>query len=135
MQILTLLVQSIGWYYCYTSRSRIFHLYGDVNIAGEGLQNLGLLSALNAFDQVYLATPAMTWGLGFPVSPEGPTYVVAFYDTQGDVEDGSILTQILTGYHSIASYDTQGGVEDLFLPWSSRVYWMGCWQKSLTPTL
>jgi hypothetical protein len=27
------------------SRSRIFHLYGDVTIAGEGLQNLGLCSA------------------------------------------------------------------------------------------
>jgi hypothetical protein len=28
----------------FTSRSRIFHLYGDVTIAGEGLQNLGLCS-------------------------------------------------------------------------------------------
>jgi hypothetical protein len=33
------------------SRSRIFHLYGDVTIAGEGLQNLGLCSALRAFEQ------------------------------------------------------------------------------------
>jgi hypothetical protein len=31
------------------SRSRIFHLYGDVTIAGEGLQNLCL--ALKAFEQ------------------------------------------------------------------------------------
>jgi hypothetical protein len=31
--------------------SRIFHLYGDVTIAGEGLQNLGLCSALRAFEQ------------------------------------------------------------------------------------
>jgi hypothetical protein len=30
---------------------RIFHLYGDVNIAGEGLQNLGPCSALRAFEQ------------------------------------------------------------------------------------
>jgi hypothetical protein len=30
--------------YSFTSRSSIFHLYGDV--AGEGLQNLGLCSAL-----------------------------------------------------------------------------------------
>jgi hypothetical protein len=28
--------------YCFTSRSRIFHLYGEVTIGGEGLQNLGL---------------------------------------------------------------------------------------------
>jgi hypothetical protein len=35
----------------FTSRSRIFHLYGDVTIAGEGLQNLDLCSALRAFEQ------------------------------------------------------------------------------------
>jgi hypothetical protein len=34
-----------------TTRSRIFHLYGDVTIVGEGLQNLGLCSALRAFEQ------------------------------------------------------------------------------------
>jgi hypothetical protein len=28
-----------------------FHLYGDVTIASEGLQNLGLCSALMAFEQ------------------------------------------------------------------------------------
>jgi hypothetical protein len=28
-----------------------FHLYGDVTITGEGLQNLGLCSALRAFEQ------------------------------------------------------------------------------------
>jgi hypothetical protein len=33
------------------SRSRIFHLYGDITIAGEGLQNLGRCSALKAFEQ------------------------------------------------------------------------------------
>jgi hypothetical protein len=38
-------------YYCFTSRSRIFHLYGDVIIAVEGLQNLSLCSALRAFEQ------------------------------------------------------------------------------------
>jgi hypothetical protein len=37
--------------YGFTSHSRIFHLYGDVTIAGEGLQNLGLCSALRAFEQ------------------------------------------------------------------------------------
>jgi hypothetical protein len=43
----------VGWLviYCFTSRSRIFHLYGDVTIAGEGLQNLSLCSALRAFEQ------------------------------------------------------------------------------------
>jgi hypothetical protein len=37
--------------YGFTSRSRILHLYGDVTIAGEGLQNFGLYSALRAFEQ------------------------------------------------------------------------------------
>jgi hypothetical protein len=30
---------------------KISHLYGDVTIAGEGLQNLGLFSALRVFEQ------------------------------------------------------------------------------------
>jgi hypothetical protein len=35
-------IQSIDWLIicCFMSRSRIFHLYGDVTIAAEGLQNL-----------------------------------------------------------------------------------------------
>jgi hypothetical protein len=37
--------------YGITSRSRIFYLYGDVTIAGEELQNLGLCSAVRAFEQ------------------------------------------------------------------------------------
>jgi hypothetical protein len=37
--------------YCFTSRSRIFRLSGDVTITGEGLQNLGLCSALRASKQ------------------------------------------------------------------------------------
>jgi hypothetical protein len=100
--------------YRFTSRSRIFHLCGDITIAGEWLQNLGLCSALKAFQQggifivphllwhgtlvfpvssegppqdLYRATPAVTRDLGFPVSSEGPPHLVAFYDTRGDVED------------------------------------------------
>jgi hypothetical protein len=37
--------------YGFTSLSRIFHLYGDVTITGEGLQNLGLCLALRTFEQ------------------------------------------------------------------------------------
>jgi hypothetical protein len=40
-----------GILYCFTSRSRIVHSDGDITIAGEGLQILGLSSALRAFDQ------------------------------------------------------------------------------------
>jgi hypothetical protein len=35
----------------FTSRSRIFHFYVEVTIAVERLQNLGLCSALRAFEQ------------------------------------------------------------------------------------
>jgi hypothetical protein len=47
-------------------QTRIFHLYGDVTIAGEGLQNLGVCSALRAFEQggIFI-TPAVTRDLGF----------------------------------------------------------------------
>jgi hypothetical protein len=46
-------VKLIDWFIicCFTSRSSIFRLYGDVTIAGERLQNLGLCSALKAFAQ------------------------------------------------------------------------------------
>jgi hypothetical protein len=37
--------------YGFMSSSRIFHMYGDVNIAGEGLQNVSICSALRAFEQ------------------------------------------------------------------------------------
>jgi hypothetical protein len=37
--------------YCFTFRLRIFHLYGDVTIAGEELQMFGLFSARRAFEQ------------------------------------------------------------------------------------
>jgi hypothetical protein len=37
--------------YVLTSPSRIFLLYGDVKIAGEGLQNLGLCLTPRAFEQ------------------------------------------------------------------------------------
>jgi hypothetical protein len=40
--------------YGFTSRSRIFHLYGEVTIAGEGLQNLGLCLALRAIEQGWI---------------------------------------------------------------------------------
>jgi hypothetical protein len=76
--------------YSFTSRSRIFHLYGDVTIASEGLQNLGLCSALRAFEQGGIFfVPHLLWhgASVFPVSSEGPSHLVAFYDTRGDVED------------------------------------------------
>jgi hypothetical protein len=37
--------------HCFASRWMIFHLYGDVTITGEGLQNQGLCSALRVFEQ------------------------------------------------------------------------------------
>jgi hypothetical protein len=72
--------------YGFTSRSRIFHVYGDVAIAGDGVQNLGLCSALRAFEQwgIFIVPHLLWHGTSvFSVSSEG----VASYNTRGDVED------------------------------------------------
>jgi hypothetical protein len=63
-------------------RSRTFNLYGDVTTAGEGLQNLGLCSALRTFVKGGIFKASV-----FLVSSEGPLQLVAFYDNQGNVED------------------------------------------------
>jgi hypothetical protein len=76
--------------YGFTSRSRIFHLYGDVTIASEGLQNLGLCSALRAFEQggIFIVPHLLWHGTSvFQVSSKGPPRLVAPFDTRGDVED------------------------------------------------
>jgi hypothetical protein len=76
--------------YCFTSHSRICHLYGDVTISGEGLQNLGLCSALGAFEQggIFIVPHLLWHGTSvFPVSSERLPHLVASYDTRGDVED------------------------------------------------
>ena len=40
----------------------VFHFYGDVAIAGEGLQNLGQCSALRAFEQGEIfIVPLLLW--------------------------------------------------------------------------
>jgi hypothetical protein len=66
----------INWFtYCCTSRSRIFHLYEDVTIVGEGLQNLGLCSTLRVFEQggIFSVLHLLWHGASvFPVSSEGP---------------------------------------------------------------
>jgi hypothetical protein len=76
--------------YCFTSHLRIFHLYGDVIIIGKGLQNLGLCSALRAFEQggIFIVPHLLWHGTSvFSVSSEGPPHLIASYDTRGDVED------------------------------------------------
>jgi hypothetical protein len=87
-----LLIHLFSWLiiYCFTSRSRIFHLHEDVTIASEGLQNLGLCSALRAFEQEGIfIVPHLLWHGTFfcPVSSEGPPHSVNSYDTHGDAED------------------------------------------------
>jgi hypothetical protein len=72
------------------SRSRIFHLYGDLTHAGEGLQNLGLCSTVRAFEQegIFIVPHLLRQDktLVFTLSSEGQPHSVASYDTQ-DVED------------------------------------------------
>jgi hypothetical protein len=67
-----------------------YYVFGDVTITGEGLQNIGLCSALRALEQggVFIVQHLLWHGTSvFPVSSEGPPHLVASYDTQGDVED------------------------------------------------
>jgi hypothetical protein len=76
--------------YGFTSRWRIIHSYGEVTIAGEGLQNLGICSAFRAFEHggIFIVPHLLWHGTSvFPVSSKGPPHSVASYDTQGDVED------------------------------------------------
>jgi hypothetical protein len=85
----------------------MFHLYGNVTIVGEGLQNLGLCSVLRAFEQggIFIVLQVVLWyeTLLFPVSSKGPTHLVAFYDTQGDVED-LFVARIPTGRGHLKSF-------------------------------
>ena len=100
----TLLIDLI--IYCVTSRSRVFHLLDHVTITGEGLQNLGLSSALRAFAQggIFIVPHLLWHGTSvFLVSPEGLPHSVASYDMHGDAED-LFKTQILTGLYSIALF-------------------------------
>jgi hypothetical protein len=83
----------------------MFYLYGNVTIAGEGLKNLDLCSALRALSRgggdFYLATPAVIRDLGFFWSHP---FSRLLRHTRGC--GGSILTRNLTGPHSVASYAT-----------------------------
>jgi hypothetical protein len=68
----------------------MFYLYGDVTITGEGLQNLGLCSAIRAFEQggIFIVPHLLWHGTSvFPVSSEGPPHSVDSYDTRGGVDD------------------------------------------------
>jgi hypothetical protein len=52
-QLHACLCENVDWLiiYCFTSHSRIFLSYKDVNIDSKGLQNFGLCLALRAFEQ------------------------------------------------------------------------------------
>jgi hypothetical protein len=85
-----LCVKNGDWLFTVLRPAQEFFTYGDVTIAGEGLQNLGLCSALRAFEQGEIfIVPHLLWhGTSvFPVSSEGPSHSVASYDTHGDAED------------------------------------------------
>jgi hypothetical protein len=86
--------------YGFTSRSRIFHLYGDITITGEGLQNLGLCSALRAFEQggIFIV-PHLLWHRVsvFPVSSEVAPIQSPFMTHKGMWRIWSILAQIFMG--------------------------------------
>jgi hypothetical protein len=85
-------IKMIDWLLIYGFKSPliIFHLYGDVNIAVEEVQNLGLCSALSAFEQggIFIV-PHLPWqgNSGFSVSSDGLPHLLTFCDTQWDMDD------------------------------------------------
>jgi hypothetical protein len=68
----------------FTSRSRILHPHGDVTIADERLQNLGLCSALRAFQQggIFIV-PHLLWHMTSILKKKRPLQLVASCDKQG----------------------------------------------------
>jgi hypothetical protein len=85
---------------CFTSRSRIFHLYGDVTITGEGLQNLGLCSALKAFKKrgIFIVPHLLRHGASiFPVS-----FICLLRHTRGCGEP--ILTRIFATHKGMIDW-------------------------------
>jgi hypothetical protein len=96
----------------FTSRLRMFHLYGFVTMISEELHNLGLCSALRAF--LYRTTPAVKRGFVFfffGIIQRTTPFGRLMRHTSGCA--GRILILIIMGPHLVASYDTQGGVDDL----------------------
>jgi hypothetical protein len=99
--------------YDFTSRSRIFHLYGDFTIACEGLQNLDHSLALRAFEQgrIFIVPHLLTQSLGFSslIRRTAP-FCRLLRHTRGC--GGSILTRIRLCI--------------LKLFYLERLVWMGC---------
>jgi hypothetical protein len=94
--------------YCFTSRSRIwFHLYGDITIAGEGLQNLELFSALWAGRDLCHATHAVTWGLCFSGLIQRTAPFSRLLQHMGGCGGCNISNPDPQGPHSVSFYDTQ----------------------------
>jgi hypothetical protein len=108
--LLNKVIDWVDWLiiYCFTSRSWIFHWYG---VTGEGMQNLGLFSALRVFEQggVFIVCHVHLLWHGtsvFPVSSEGPprtTHKGMLFKTYSNPDPQSPLTKrkgMLRTYHS-----------------------------------
>jgi hypothetical protein len=91
---------------CFTSRSRIFHLYGDVIITGRDAKFRPMLSAhgLWAGRDLYHATPAVTRDLGFSgfIRRTAPFSCLLRYTMECG---GPILTRIRMGLSLINKID------------------------------
>jgi hypothetical protein len=86
LKLINWLIDYLGFYVPLKNISLIWRHH----IAGEGLHNLGLCSALRAFEQggIFIVQHLLWHGTSVvPVSSEGPPHSVASYDTRGDVED------------------------------------------------
>jgi hypothetical protein len=90
----------------FTSRSRIFHLYGDDHCpwkAAKFKPMLGRSGSLRREESLSCHTCCdMEPRFFFPVSSEGPPHLIAYNDSQGDAEDlflpGSSRTHVQKKY-------------------------------------
>jgi hypothetical protein len=95
MHFNSILPTRINYLLFYVPLKKKFYLKGDVTIASEGLQNLGLRAALSAFEQrVFFIVPHL---LRFLQShpKDHPTQSLLRHTRRCG---GTVLTRIITGY-------------------------------------
>ena len=103
------------------SRSKIFRLYGDEPISGEGLQNLGLWPQSKLAETFML--PHLLWhgNSVFAVSCKEPPHFVILYDKQGILSAYSNSTPCGRPMQLVFTW-SKGYTEDLFYRGSKHVH-------------
>jgi hypothetical protein len=103
---------------CFASRSRIFHLYGDVTITGEGLQNLGIWLAIRPLSREGYLSCRVCWYTKPRFSGlvrRRPPHLVVSYDTHRDVKDLFLHEEYYSHLATVSIYGDRAANLDLCL--------------------